>query len=1252
MIKGNVVQRVISVLFCILLLAGCSGYEAVESGKSTDGPDISKRQDTRSDYQSVEHLNRMGELAGQLRKLSSWNEEATVIHENLYIQALLFSTEVEASSCEELLNLNPHMPTGRYSLVVDGKRSSWNCEVRGDTILSSSPAEKPSTSGLCVFEGTCLSAPDSLISENFDSKTEGTAGHDTLVGTAGRDKIVGGDGNDQIRGGAGNDVLEGNIGSDELRGEAGEDVLLGGPGEDKLHGGGDNDLVKGGIGDDEIYGGPGHDYLQGNEGMDLIAGGDGNDYLQGGPDRDILTGQAGNDLLEGGPGHDDLHGGADTDHLYGGDGSDLMYGQGGADRLAGNKGKDRLHGGEGNDILFGNEDADLIDGGPGDDYMEGNDGDDVLFGGDGNDVLVGHAGYDLYVFTENFGIDAILGFEGGKDRIDIRTLGVNNLIDLRSRISCYGRWTGNVSTSNDYCVISFGSENKIAILESPGISNILGNIGNLDGIFRYKMSSEEKADREFLVRIYDKYFGRAPKIQAYYYWLEQMKLRPDLQIEKDILFGAGEEDQDYVLANTADTAIKFLVDNKFEIPDWLVDGSTDSISEINRIFRKYFDRDADEAGQNYWLLQSTNMSPQQLEAAIINGSQETDRATLAAYHSAEARQFLSSNGFEIKKWLSEAQEQIRKNTVSGWYQEYFGRTGEESGVNYWNGQMTIMKWELTERNFIYAAVNEDRQRILANENLKNAALAHLYQYNYDIPSWLAPEYTGPDKTRFIQSIYQKYFNRSADQAGIDFHLQALTNIGKEIQVEANIINGATGQDKAYMAGYRVTEARNFLTTNGFAVMSVLSEQSWTSRSDHTKAAYQKFFLRAPESEGLKYWSGQRAIMPWDKASAHMILAAHAEDRAILTASETRVNQARSVLDKFEFKIPEWLVYNPPAPAYTKADKTRFINSIYKKYFNRDADQEGINYHIQALTDASKEIQVEANIINGASGKDLARMAGYHSFAARTFLSSNNFPVKSVLTSSAWDSRSDHVKSVYQKFFLRTPDSGGLKYWNGQRAIMAWNKATADMILAAHADDRATLVKSETRVNQAKSVLNQNNYNIPSWLKYEAPTPSYTDADKAYYINSVYQKYFNRNADTAGMNHYRSQLTDKSKEIQVQSNILHGASGTDRNTLRTKNVLKALGWVHNNGQSLPSFLLDYRTINRMYRRYFGRDGGQEGLNYWVGEYQKRGLYKTVERDIIYNCGNSDRNILVNNTTYKQNAHSFLNKHGYDIPTWLK
>lgn len=67
--------------------------------------------------------------------------------------------------------------------------------------------------------------------------------------------------------------------------------------------------------------------------------------------------------------------------------------------------------GAGNDVLLGNDVANRLDAGA---------GNDSLNGGKGNDILIGGLGADLFGISDRGGIDTILDFERGFDKLDLR----------------------------------------------------------------------------------------------------------------------------------------------------------------------------------------------------------------------------------------------------------------------------------------------------------------------------------------------------------------------------------------------------------------------------------------------------------------------------------------------------------------------------------------------------------------------------------------------------------------------------------------------------------------------------------------------------------------------------------------------------------------------------------------------------------------------------------------------------------------
>lgn len=124
------------------------------------------------------------------------------------------------------------------------------------------------------------------------------------------------------------------------------------------------------------------------------------DELTGDSKANDLRGLKGNDLIRGGKGKDDLRGGADGDRLYGGDGKDALRGDGGQDKLYGGAGQDALRGGGGKDLLVG---------------------------GLGADKLWGDGGADIFKFQKGGGLDRIMDYQDGLDRMKVAVSGFGKL---------------------------------------------------------------------------------------------------------------------------------------------------------------------------------------------------------------------------------------------------------------------------------------------------------------------------------------------------------------------------------------------------------------------------------------------------------------------------------------------------------------------------------------------------------------------------------------------------------------------------------------------------------------------------------------------------------------------------------------------------------------------------------------------------------------------------------------------------------
>ncbi len=198
-----------------------------------------------------------------------------------------------------------------------------------------------------------------------------------------------------------------------------DDAFIGGAGADTLTGGADDDRLLGGTGDDFLRGGGGNDTIEGGAGNDRLVGGGGSNVLLGGAGDDayIVT-SAGDTVVEA------AEEGSDTVYASVGftlpDHVELLF-LAGSDAIdgTGNALDNRIFGGAGDNVLRGMA---------GDDMLIGGDGADTLLGGEGADQLGGGAGADVFAFARasespRTGMDAIVGFVSGEDRIDLSAIG-------------------------------------------------------------------------------------------------------------------------------------------------------------------------------------------------------------------------------------------------------------------------------------------------------------------------------------------------------------------------------------------------------------------------------------------------------------------------------------------------------------------------------------------------------------------------------------------------------------------------------------------------------------------------------------------------------------------------------------------------------------------------------------------------------------------------------------------------------------
>ncbi|GAA4016474.1 serralysin family metalloprotease AprA [Sphingomonas swuensis] len=120
--------------------------------------------------------------------------------------------------------------------------------------------------------------------------------------------------------------------------------------------------------------------------------------------------------------------------------------------------------GAGNDVLQGNDVANRLDAGA---------GSDILNGGKGNDTLIGGAGADFFVISDRGGIDTILDFERGLDKLDLKTFEPRSAPGDQAMT-----WIGNAAFS--------GQAGQVRQFVQNGLNIVAGDVDG-DGVADFQV---------------------------------------------------------------------------------------------------------------------------------------------------------------------------------------------------------------------------------------------------------------------------------------------------------------------------------------------------------------------------------------------------------------------------------------------------------------------------------------------------------------------------------------------------------------------------------------------------------------------------------------------------------------------------------------------------------------------------------------------------------------------------------------------
>ena len=140
-------------------------------------------------------------------------------------------------------------------------------------------------------------------------------------------------------------------------------------------------------------------------------------------------------------------------------------------RMEGSYGIDTINGGDGADLIVGGGGADVLNGDAGNDVIEGQIGADTINGGAGNDLI-------RYLLDDpddlgTLGGDLIIGFEAGKDKIDLYDLFVDFEISVEDVI---GSGFLELEVSNGDTLLRFdkdgGADSFVTLATLQGVTDV------------------------------------------------------------------------------------------------------------------------------------------------------------------------------------------------------------------------------------------------------------------------------------------------------------------------------------------------------------------------------------------------------------------------------------------------------------------------------------------------------------------------------------------------------------------------------------------------------------------------------------------------------------------------------------------------------------------------------------------------------------------------------------------------------------
>ncbi len=333
----------------------------------------------------------------------------------------------------------------------------------------------------------------------------------------------------------------------------------------------------------------------------------------------------------------------------------------------------------------------------------------------------------------------------------------------------------------------------------------------------------------------------------------------------------------------------------------------------------------------------------------------------------------------------------------------------------------------------------------------------------------------------IRQLYKGFYGREVDNDGLEYWSNEIASGKRSVaNILEQFINGDEFNNKNY------------------------------NNQDYVKSLYIGLQGREPDKSGLDYWTD------------------------LLNLGQSRKFVLYSVFnsDEFQNKLNLMEIKNKGQINIDLNDKKGsvkdLVNQFYKGFYEREGDNEGLEYWANQILDGKKSI---AEIL-------------------LTFINSDEFKSKSY-------NNEEYIKSLYNALFKRNPDSDGLNYWSNML-----NEGNSRKFVLAE------------NMNSGEFQETLNNIGIKNKGTIEIDLNDKKREVKGL-INQFYKGFYGRDGDNEGLEYWANQILDGKKSV---AEILLTFINSDE--FKSKN--------YNNEEYVKS----------LYNALFKRNPDSNGLNYWT------------------------------------------------------